>query len=146
MALNPAFAGHTYPPTPAYVVGREKIREFATAIGAMESIHHDPEAATASGYLDVVAPATFAIALTASAVEQLIADPELGLDFTRVVHGEQKFAYQRPIQAGDQLVCECTITDITERAGNGFLTTSTAIRTEAGELVVTATQKLVVRA
>ncbi len=146
MGLNPGYVGHTYPATAVYVVGREKIREFATAIGATEAIHHDPEAAKASGYLDVVAPATFAIALTAAAVEQMIADPELGLDFSRVVHGEQKFAYARPIQAGDHLVCEATVTDITERAGNGFLTTTTQIKTELGELVVTATQKLVVRA
>ena len=145
MPLNPAYVGRTYPPTQVYVVGREKIREFAAAIGAAESIHHDPEAAKASGYLDVVAPVTFAIALTAAAVEQLIADDDLGLDFSRVVHGEQRFAYVRPIQAGDNLVCECSITDITERAGNGFLTTSTAIKTADGELVVTATQKLVVR-
>ncbi len=146
MPLNPAFIGKTYPPTPVYDVSRGKVREFATAIGATEPIHHDPEAAKASGYLDVVAPATFAITVFGAALQQLIDDPELDLDYARVVHGEQKFAYQRPIQAGDSLVCVCTISDIIERAGSGFLTNVTEIRTVSGDLVVTATNKLVVRA
>jgi acyl dehydratase len=146
MALDSTRVGHTYPPTAPYVVGREKIREFASAIGATEAIHHDPEAAKTSGYLDVVAPATFPIVVTAPVIEQLINDASLGLDFSRVVHGEQRFSYARPIQAGDSLICECTITDVTERAGNGFLTTRTKISTDGGDLVVTALQKMVVRA
>lgn len=128
------------------MVGREKIREFASAIGGNDAIHHDPEAAKASGYLDVVAPVTFAIAVAEPVMAALIGDEALGLDFSRVVHGEERFSYVRPIQAGDTLICECVIADITERAGNGFLTARTEIRTEHGELVATATSKLVVRA
>jgi acyl dehydratase len=146
MALDPGRVGHTYPPTTPYVVGREKIREFASAIGATESIYHDPEAAKASGYFDVVAPPTFAIAIADAVIKQLIADDQLGLDFSRVVHGEERFEYVRPIQAGDTLVCECTIAEITERAGAGFLTTRTALKTDLGEHVATLTAKLVVRA
>jgi acyl dehydratase len=145
VALDPARVGHTYPPTAPYVVGREKIREFASAIGANEAIHHDPEAAKASGYLDVVAPATFAIAVAESVMSQLIDDEVLGLDFSRVVHGDERFSYVRPIQAGDTLICQCTIADITERAGSGFLTARTEIKTDLGELVATASSKLVVR-
>lgn len=146
MPLDPARLGHKYPPTTPYVVGREKIREFASAIGATEAIHHDPEAARASGYSDVVAPATFAIVVAEAVMGQIIDDEQLGFDFSRVVHGEERFSYVRPVQAGDTLVCECVISDITERGGAGFLTARTEIRTDLGELVVTAISKLVVRA
>ncbi len=75
----------------------------------------------------------------------LIDDPGLGLDFSRVVHGEQRFTYTRPVRAGDRLVCTLTIEEITSRAGNDFLTTRTEIVTEDGEPVVTTRDKLVVR-
>lgn len=146
MPLNLARVGHTYPPTIPYVVGREKIREFASAIGATEAIHHDPDAAKSAGYPDVVAPLTFAIAVAEPVMGQIIGDEDLGLDFSRVVHGQECFAYARPIRAGDTLVCQCTLTEITERAGSGFLTARTEITTDLGELVATATSKLVVRA
>jgi acyl dehydratase len=145
MPLDPAYAGHAYPPTEPYLVGREKIREFAAAIGADDAVYRDPAAAAALGYPDVVAPPTFPIVLTASTLGQLIADPDLGLDFSRVVHGDQRFTYRRPVVAGDRLVCVCTVAEVSERAGHGFLTTRTEITTEGGEPVATATAKLVVR-
>jgi acyl dehydratase len=109
-------------------------------------VHVDPEAARAFGYRDVIAPPTFPIVLTAPAIDMMIADEALGLDFSRVVHGDQRYAYHRPIAAGDELVCVCTISDITERAGAGFLTTTTEVSTVDGEPVATATSRLVVRA
>lgn len=145
MALDPAYVGHSFPATTPYLVGREKIREFSTAIGAMDAIYHDPEAAKASGHPDVIAPPTFPIVITAAAIQQLIADPGLGLDFSRVVHGDQRYTYHRPIRAGDCLVCVCTIADITERGGHAFLATRTEITTETGEPVTTALSKLVIR-
>jgi len=145
MPLDPAYVGHTYPPTEPYLVGREKIREFAAAIGTDDAVHRDATAARALGYPDVVAPPTFPIVVTAASMDQLIADPGLGLDFSRVVHGDQRFSYHRPVVAGDRLVCVCTIAEITERAGHSFLTTRTEIGTDAGEPVATATAKLVIR-
>lgn len=146
MALDQAFVGFTYPATPPYLVGREKIREFAEAIGADDPVYFDPEVARKLGYRDVIAPPTFPIVLTAASLEMLIADPDLGLDFSRVVHGDQRYAYQRPVTAGDLLVCVCTISDIMERAGTGFLTSTTEITTVAGGQVATATSRIVVRA
>jgi acyl dehydratase len=143
--LDPSYVGRTYPPTVPYLVGREKIREFATAIGATDPAYLDPEAARALGHPDVIAPATFPTVLTTAGTQHLIDDPGLGLDFSRVVHGDQRFQYTRPVHAGDRLTCTTTIEEITSRAGNDFLTTRTDMVGEQGEPVVTAWSKLVVR-
>ncbi|ROT34139.1 MaoC family dehydratase N-terminal domain-containing protein [Micromonospora sp. HM5-17] len=145
MSLDPSFVGRTYPPTAPYQVGREKIREFATAIGATDAAYHDPDAARALGHPDVVAPPTFPIMITMTASRQIIEDPALGLDYSRVVHGDQRFRYHRPVVAGDELVCVNTVEEITNRGGHGFLTTRTDVSTVAGEPVVTVWSKLVVR-
>ncbi|WP_328464928.1 MaoC family dehydratase N-terminal domain-containing protein [Actinoplanes sp. NBC_00393] len=145
MPLDQSFVGRSWPPTEPYLVGREKIREFARAIGATEAEYHDPEAARALGYADVVAPPTFPVAITMAASRQVIADPALGLDYSRVVHGDQKFAYTRPVVAGDTLVCVNSVDEITSRGGHSFITTRTDVTTEASEPVVTVWSKLVQR-
>ncbi|MPZ27964.1 MAG: MaoC family dehydratase [Micromonosporaceae bacterium] len=145
MPLNRGYVGRQLPPTPPYLVGREKVREFASAIGADDPAYHDPEQARARGYPDVVAPPTFAIVPASAASRQLRDDPELGLDYSRVVHGDQRFVYTRPVVAGDELVCAVTVEEITERAGHEFLTTRVEVTTPAGEPVVTVWNKLVVR-
>jgi acyl dehydratase len=145
MPLDQSFVGRSYPPTEPYLVGREKIREFARAIGATDAEYHDPEAARARGYADVVAPPTFPVIVTMGSSKQFIEDPELGMDYSRVVHGDQKFSYVRPVVAGDSLVCHNTIEEITSRGGHDFLTTRTDVTTESGEPVLTAWSKLVQR-
>ncbi|MER5337629.1 MaoC family dehydratase N-terminal domain-containing protein [Micromonospora sp. NPDC002717] len=145
MSLDPSFVGRTYPPTAPYQVGREKIREFATAIGAADPAHHDPEAARALGHPDVVAPPTFPVVVSMAASQQIIDDPALGVDYSRVVHGDQRFAYTRPVVAGDELVCVCVVEDVSSRGGHDFLTTRTEVGTSTGEPVVTVWSKLVVR-
>jgi acyl dehydratase len=145
MPLDLSFVGRTYPPTPPYQVGREKIREFATAIGAADPAYHDLEAARGLGHPDVVAPPTFPVVFTWAASQQLLDDPELGLDFSRVVHGDQRFAYTRPVVAGDELICVNTVEGITSRGGHDFLTTRTDVCTVGGEPVVSVWSKLVVR-
>jgi len=145
MALNPEFIGRTYPAGPTYVVGREKIREFARAIGDTNPVFHDPAVAQSLGYSDVIAPPTFAIVVSLEAANAALFDPELGLDFARVVHGEQTFSYARPICAGDELVVTTVIENIRSMAGNDMITTKGTITTVAGELVATATSMLVSR-
>ena len=90
MPVNPSFVGRSYPPTPPYRVSREKIREFADAINDPNPAYRSVEAAQALGHPDVVAPPTFPIVLTLPAGHQFIADPEAGVDYSRVVHGEQR--------------------------------------------------------
>ena len=145
MALDASFIGRSYPPIEPYEVGREKIREFALAIGDHNPAYHDPEAAKALGHPDVIAPPTFPVIVSFLASRQLIADPALGVDYSRVVHGEQRFAYTRPVRAGDRLTAVLTVENIRRAAGNDMLYTRIEISTVDGEPVVTAYQTTVVR-
>lgn len=145
MPLNESFLGRAYPPTPSYEVGREKIREFADAIGDASPVYRDPAAAAELGYADVIAPPTFAVVVTFDAGRQVSRDPELGIDYSRVVHGEQRFVYERPIRAGDRLRVVVSVESIRTAGGNDLIGTASEVRTEDGELVLTAHSLLVVR-
>jgi acyl dehydratase len=145
MALNPAFIGRVYPAEGTYLVGREKIREFASAIGDSNPAYRDVAAAAALGHADLVAPPTFAIVLSMKAMEAVVFDPELGLDYSRVVHGEQSFSYARPIVAGDELAVTTLIEAIRSVAGNDMITTKATITSVTGDLVCTATSVIVSR-
>ena len=142
--VNASFAGRTYPPTPPYEVGREKIREFAEVAGE-HPFHVDPEEARAAGYPDVIAPPTFAVIIAQRCDAQLVRDPEAGIDYSRVVHGEQSFTHHRPIVAGDRLVAVLHVDGVRTAGGHAMVTTRSEITTEAGEPVCTATSTLVVR-
>jgi len=143
--VNPAIEGKTYPPAAPYLVGREKVREFARAVFATSPLNHDPEAARAAGHADVVAPPTFPVVVQEATLAQLLADPDAGIDFTRVVHGEQRFTYTRPVVAGDELTARLTVTSVRSLGGNDMVTASTDIVDASGAHVVTATSSLVVR-
>jgi acyl dehydratase len=142
--VNASFAGRTYPPTPAYEVGREKIREFAEATGTHPA-HVDRQAAQALGYRDVIAPPTFAVVIAQRCDRQLIEDPEADIDYSRVVHGEQTFQHHRPIVAGDRLVAVLHVDAIKQAGGHAMVTTRSELATEDGEAVCTASSTIVVR-
>jgi len=144
--VNVEIQGKEYPPTEPYLVGREKVREFARAVQSSAPLHFEVESARAAGYDDVVAPPTFAIVLQDATLRQLIADEEARLDFSRVVHGDQRFSYTRPIVAGDELTGRMTVTSVKQLGGNSMVTSSTEIVDNSGEHVVTAISTLVVRA
>src|SRR5215217_1359253 len=145
MALDRELVGRSYPPSAVYEVGRVTIAEFAAAIGEDDPVHRDPEAARAAGYADVIAPPTFAIVLTLEAANVVLGDPQVSLDYSRVVHGEQRFAHVRPIRAGDRLIATTTIEAVRSVAGNDMLTTRVDLATEDGEAVCSATSMLVAR-
>jgi acyl dehydratase len=145
MAINRDYAGRTFEPSEPYEVSRVKIADFASAIGDPNPVYRDRSAAQAAGYPDVIAPPTFAIVVSMASSGAALADPGLGLNYAMVVHGEQRFAYSRPIVAGDVLVAQPTITEIRDAGRNVMLTTSTQIRTVDGELVCTAIGTLVER-
>jgi acyl dehydratase len=145
MALDPGLVGRGYPPSAVYEVGRVAIAEFAAALGSTDPVHTDAEAARAAGHPDVIAPPTFAIALTLAAAAVVVEDPDVDLDYSRVVHGEQRFVHHRPIRAGDRLVATPTIEAVRSVAGNDLLTTRVDVTTEDGEPVCSATSMLVSR-
>jgi len=145
MSVNLELLDTVFEPTEAYVVGREKVREFASAVFATAPIHHDVDAAIAAGYSDVVAPPTFPIVIQEKTLQQLLSHPGAGIDFSRVVHGDQKFEYQRPLVAGDEVVAKLRVTKIQSLGGHTMVTSESTITTTAGEPVVVATSTLVIR-
>jgi acyl dehydratase len=145
MPVDPSFVGRTYPPTEPYRVSREKIREFADAVNDPNPAYRSVEAARALGHSDVVAPPTFPIVITMPAGHQLMFDPAAGIDYSRVVHGEQRFVHERPVCAGDELQVVLTVEEIRQAAGNDLITSRSEVRTTAGELVTTAYAVIVVR-
>lgn len=145
MPVNADFQGRVYPPTEPYGVSAAKIREFAEAVGATDRVHVDPEVARSRGYADVIAPPTFAVLIAQQCDRLLIVDPEAGIDFSRVVHGEQKFAHHRPLAAGDSIVGTLHVDTVREAGGHAMVTTRTELTTEEGEPVCTATSTIVIR-
>ncbi|UJW33628.1 MaoC family dehydratase N-terminal domain-containing protein [Saccharothrix sp. AJ9571] len=145
MPLDPSFAGRVYPPSSAYEVSRVKIAEFADAIGDANALFRDPEAARAAGYPDVIAPPTFLTVVNLAAINVIVGDPELGLDYSRMVHGDQNFKHTRPVHAGDVLELTTHIDEIMTRAGNDFITLRAEITDAAGQHVCTTRAQLVVR-
>lgn len=143
--MNPELQGREFPPAPPYLVGREKVREFARAVFSTNPLNHDPAAAIAAGYRDVVAPPTFAVVVQEATLAQLLAEPDGGVDFSRVVHGEQRFSYSRPIVAGDELTAQLNVTSIRSTGGNDMVTAESVMVDATGAHVVTAISTLVVR-
>ncbi len=145
MAVNADFAGRVYPPTDPYRVPAERIIAFAEAVGASHPVHLDSETARMRGYADVIAPPTFAVAIAQECEAQYIADPAAGIDFSRVVHAEQKFAHHRPIVAGDEIVSTLHVDALRQAAGHSMITTRTELAHVDGSPVCTATSMIVVR-
>jgi len=143
--VNPELQGRSYPATAPYLVGREKVREFARAVLATSPINLDPAAARAAGYDDVVAPPTFPVVVQEHTLAQLLGDPDAGIDFSRVVHGDQRFTYTRPIVAGDELTATLTVTSVKTLGGHSMVTAESSIADASGAHVVTAISTLVVR-
>jgi acyl dehydratase len=144
MAVNIDVIGKTYPPT-TYAVGREKVREYALAVGESNPLHLDVEAARAAGHDDVVAPPMFAVVFAMPAVAPAMFDPEVGIDFARLVHAGQEFTWGPLVVAGDEIETTATVSDVTERAGSGFFVFETTSVNQRGETVCVGTWSNIVR-
>ncbi|KGN43005.1 hypothetical protein N801_05340 [Knoellia aerolata DSM 18566] len=142
--MNADFVGRTYPSSGPYAVSAAEIAAFADAVGSDDPLHRDPEAARAAGYADVIAPPTFAVTIAQQCDRVYVMDPDAGVDYSRVVHGEQRFVHHRPITAGDELAGELTVDSIRMAGGHAMITTRTEL-SAAGEPVCTSTSTIVVR-
>jgi acyl dehydratase len=136
--------GKAYPAV-TYMVGREKVREYAYAVGETNPLHLDVAAARAAGYADLVAPPMFAVVYSAPAVAPGLFDPEVGIDFARMVHGGQEFRWERPVVAGEEITTRATVKSIEERDGRGFFVFETTSTDENGATVCTGTWTNIVR-
>ena len=147
---NTEYAGRVYELTAPYQVGREKVAEFARAIGSSNPANFFVEAARGLGYPDVVAPTTFAVLVAQRAESQYISDPQAQIDFSRVVHADERFTYHRPIFAGDELVSQLHVDKILVRSALSMVTTrveiSAVLPDGTLEAVVSVVSTLAVRA
>jgi acyl dehydratase len=134
MAVNTNAVGKTYAPL-TYAVGREKIREYAFAVGETNPVHLEVEAARALGYRDVVAPPMFAAVYSGPAIWPAVVDPEVGIDFARMVHGAQAFTWHEPVVAGDEITTEVEHEETSERGGLKFFVFTSRSVNQRGELV-----------
>lgn len=144
MPVSTAAVGKSYPPV-TYAVGREKVREYALAVGETNPLHLDPEAARAAGYADVVAPPMFAVVYSAPALGPALFDPEVGMDFARMVHGAQEFRWGRPVVAGDEVTTTVRFADLSERDGKAFYVFESTSTAQDGETVCVGTWTNIVR-
>jgi acyl dehydratase len=144
MAVSTAAVGREFAPV-TYAVGREKVREYAHAVGETNPVHLDPEAARAAGHADVVAPPMFAVVYSAAAIAPALFDPEVGIDFARMVHGGQEFVWGPPVVAGDEITTVAAVRSITERDGKRFYVFETRSDNDRGERVCTGTWTNIVR-
>jgi acyl dehydratase len=144
MALNTQAMGKTYDPL-TYVIGREKIREFASAVGETNACHHDLEAARAAGYVDLVAPPMFAVVFQGRVIEPALFDPEVGINFAMLVHGSQEYRWGAPMIAGDEISTTLTVKEISERGGLGFYVMEAVSDNQRGDNACTGTWTFIVR-
>ena len=144
MAVNDDAIGKSYPPA-TYEVGREKIREYAHALGITNPVHHDREAAVAAGFRDVVAPPMFCVVYSAPALGPAVVDPEVGINLAAMVHGGQEFVWGEPVCAGDEITTEIEVTEIYERDGKGFYVFESVSTNQDGDEVVRGTWTDIVR-
>jgi len=142
--VNTDVIGKTYPGA-SYVVGREKIREYAHAVGETNPLHLDVDAAREAGYDDVVAPPMFTVVYSFPALWPAIFDPAIGIDFSRMVHGGQEFEWGPLVVAGDEITTTVSVAEVSERAGNGFYVFGTQSVNQRGEAVCAGRWSNIVR-
>jgi acyl dehydratase len=136
--------GKTYAPV-VYAVGREKVREYAAAVGETNALYFDTEAARAAGYGDVLAPPMFVVVYCSSAFMTALFDPELEVDFAHLVHGAQQFSWEQPVVAGDEITTTLCVKQITERAGLRFDTFETVSVNQRGQTTCVGTWSTIIR-
>lgn len=144
MPVDTSAKGKQYPPF-EYEVGKEKIAEYARAVGEDSPLYFDREAATAAGFRDVPAPPMFAVVYSAGAVGPAVLDPEVGIDLARMVHGSQDFAWGEPVCSGDAITTVASCSDIYERDGRGFYVFESVSTNQDGDEVVRGTWTNIVR-
>jgi acyl dehydratase len=134
MPISDDHVGRSYPATAPYQVSRAKIAEFASALGDADNPAYSGDAP--------IAPPTFAVVLAAAAWDAMFADPELELSLSRTVHVDQRFDWQRPLRAGDEVTATLSIAKVRARGPMAILTIAVELATTSGEVLGTATSTL----
>lgn len=144
MAVKTDAVGKTYPPS-MYAVGREKVREYALAVGETNPVHYDVQSAQRAGYADIVAPPMFAVVYSTPAVVMAVLDPDVAMNFAMEVHGAQEFCWGPLVVAGEEIATRASVKDIYEQGGRWFYVFETVSVNKRGETVCTGTWTDIVR-
>jgi len=144
VAVRTEHIGKTYPVS-TYAVGREKVREYALAVGESNPLYLEVEAAREAGYDDVVAPPMFAVVYGMQAVTPALFDTELGIDYARLLHAGQEFEWGPLVVAGDEITTTVTVSDISERRGNSYVALRSTSTNQRGETVCVGVWSNIVR-
>jgi acyl dehydratase len=136
--------GKTYEPF-VYAVGREKIKEYAFAVGESNPVHVDFRAARDAGYADLVAPPMFVVVYAGAAIGPPMFDPDVGINFPMLVHGGQEFVWGPLVIAGDEISTTVVVKDISEEGGRGYYIFESESINQRGETVCRATWTQIVR-
>ena len=143
MAVKLDAVGKEWPPA-SFEVEAARIDQYANAVGEDNPIYHDAEAAKAAGYPEQVAPPTFITVIQLMTSGQVVLDQELGLDYSRVVHGEQSYRYERPLVVGEQIKATPRLARIDTKRSNEFLTITSEVHDAgSGELLLTTRSTLI---
>jgi acyl dehydratase len=144
MAIKTDAIGKEFPST-TYQVGREKIREYANAVGETNPVYQDTEAAKEAGFRDVVAPPMFCVVYSAGAMGPAILDPDVGINLATMLHGSQEFVWEEPVCSGDEITTTPRCTEIYEKDGKGFYVFESVSKNQDGATTVTGTWTNIVR-
>jgi acyl dehydratase len=144
MPLNQSLKGKEYQEVQVSVE-RDRVIRFCDAIGENDPIYRDEDAARAAGHPGQLAPPTFPTVMQIMTSGQVVMDQELGLDYSRVVHGEQEYEYRRPLVVGDVMKATPRIADIYAKKSNEYLVIEAEIKDQLGETVVVARSILLSR-
>src|SRR3954452_3227683 len=144
MPVDESAKGKTFPAFD-YEVGKEKIAEYAHAVGEDNPIYFERDAATGAGFRDIPAPPMFAVVYSSGSVAPGIFDPDVGINFPLMVHGGQEFVWSEPVCSGDTITTETEVKDIYEKDGRGYYVFESVSRNQEGQEVVRGTWTNIVR-
>jgi acyl dehydratase len=136
--------GETWAPH-SFAVARERIREFADAVGETDPCYQDVDAARAAGHPDLVAPPMFAVVYCGPAIEEALLDPAVGIDFEMLVHGAQEFEWGTLVHAGDEITTTVRLDTVSERIGMRFYVFQSASANQRGDEVCAGRWTQIVR-
>ena len=135
MALSKELVGTHYRHPDYYLVEREKIREYATAVQDGSRAHFDEDAAAALGYNGLLAPLTFISVF--GYVAQLASFEAAGIGITdkQIIHVDQVLKFVKPVTVGDTLHCDVYLHEIRQAHGTDIIVNKTVVTNQDGEIV-----------
>lgn len=142
--IDHKFIGKEYPVT-EYEIGREKMKEYGSAINDSSPYYFDREVGRGSAHGDNIAPPNFAAVYSLMGCANMFFDPDLKLNFAMLVHGEQEFEWLKPVKPGDVITTTGKIVDIAEKGSNDVVSYEARSKNQDGELVTIARATFVIR-